>query len=263
MNRHVLALVVALLLVTSGCLGGVQAPGQADRRSDTVQAITDANHTDIDELFGEHYHTLENTSSFTAVVNHYDNSSLTVVETVTADSESRRVLTIRDAVDRDVTVNQFTNATGRYYYQSGNASSASMYSTSPSPPNVSFQRIAVGEHPYLPPNLVLARFDFEFVGQRDGAYVFEADSLKPREEMTLPDWYWNVNDATNASATLVVEESGLIRHISTSVTLDNRDVVTTTGYEIHVSRLDQTSVSKPSWVEEAVAADGRVGNQSA
>lgn len=265
MSRHVSALAVVLLFVTSGCLSGVQAPGQADAHSDVVQTVTDANHTDVEELYTAHFSTLENTSGYRVVGEYRDNGSLVGGTTVTVDNEDRRVLQRTRYVydERRETATSYVNESGRYLRYPTNESGTHTYRFGRIPEQMAFERVALFEHPSLPPDLVLARFDFEFVGQRDGAYAFEADGLKPREEMTLPHWYWEVNDTTDASATLVVEESGLIRHLSTSVTVNNRGVVTTTGYEIHASRLDQTSVSKPPWVEEAVAADGRAANQSA
>jgi len=94
---------------------------------------------------------------------------------------------------------------------------------------------------------ILSQWDFEYAGFEDGAYVFEADSVTADEDAPGVD----VSNVVSTSATLVVEESGLVRSMRVAATVERDGERETMRATADYAGVNETTVETPDWVAEA------------
>ncbi|MFB6071506.1 MAG: hypothetical protein ABEJ88_00900, partial [Halobacterium sp.] len=96
---------------------------------------------------------------------------------------------------------------------------------------------------------VLPRYDFEYVGREDGAYRFEADAATPADD-TGGGIRLDLANATDAHATLVVSEDGVIRRVKYDVTIERDGETRRVVYVSTYSGINATTVSEPAWTSK-------------
>lgn len=252
MHRASPALTVALLLFVAGCFGGLQAPEHEYSESEVVSTVTDMNASDARRLLNTHWRTLGNTTSYRGRYVSEDGDER-YRRTVVVDRDADRYLERK--VDGGDESALFLNETARYTRYRG-PDDDYQYEVRPS------QRFADGRIFFrgvpLPDETVLVRYDFEYVGRTDGGFVFEADGLVDPESVEYGHFYWNMQDATSASARLLVDERGFVRSFTSNVTLQEQSGVvertSTQSFRMRIWTVNGASAEKPDWVSRAEAA---------
>ena len=258
MTRLVVAVAVVAFVVLAGCTGG--STDVSTTGTNTTGATTTATLSDLTEqswvasnesvvyerLFERHRRVLANASSyeftrdFQAGTGHRTDGIA-----VNRDAE-RALLSITGQYDDAKRVQEKFVANGTVYSKSGAAEDAKYTSEDAGLTGGEFNHFVREQTRIGTVRSAAETFEFEYVGVEDGAYVFEADSVQPSEEAS-----YDAESVTAASGRLVVAESGYVRELSVSLTVDGADgerhaelTVTTTG-------VNETTVSEPPWVEKA------------
>ncbi|MFC3476654.1 DUF7537 family lipoprotein [Halobacterium litoreum] len=240
MNRRVLAIAVAVLVALAGCSagplgGGSSAPDVSE------QSWTDGEEVNVTAVFEAHADAAADLSSF-----EYE-SATTVASggeravTLALNNESERALKTTEPAGENADVRRSFFANDTVYVNAGDGESRAYTE------DTNFTRF-VDRGAALPaaPE-ILAQWDFEYEGFEDGAFVFEADSATADEDAPGID----VTNVVSTNATLVVEESGLVRSMQVSATVERdgeRETLTTSA---EYDSLNETTVETPDWVDEA------------
>nr|WP_232700330.1 hypothetical protein [Halobacterium wangiae] len=98
----------------------------------------------------------------------------------------------------------------------------------------------------LPLPAVVASFDYEFSGHRDGAYVFESDSLESAEDASYVPW--KREHVERVSARLVVDDRGFVRAYSLRVRFQDSGTAASQSLEFRVTGVNETRVTPPDWL---------------
>lgn len=253
MKRQVLAAVVALLAVSAGCTGNVQPTDKEYTEDEVVSLVTDMNTTDAQELQRTHWETLANASSYHARYASREGGSDRYQRTLVVDRTDREY--VEHWEDGDARYGDiFVDESGHYrrYVTPGN--DTYQYTVRRASHETFVEESVFASKVPLPDDTVLERYDFEYVGSQEGAFVFEADSLVPRSEVSYPQFYWDMEDVTNASARLVVDQRGYVRSFTSTLTFERGGSESTREVTVTVTRFGEASTERPGWVDNATAA---------
>lgn len=248
MTRRVVAVAVVAFVVLAGCTGGSTDGESTDLPEVTEQSWVAANGSvDYEQLLKRHDNVMANASSYEFRQHHDSNTDSTTVTSIAVNRERERaLLSISADVDGTERVQETFVMNDTVYSKSGSADDPEYTSQEENVTGEDFDRF-VGQQTQLPmTGDVLDAFEFEYVGVEDGAYVFEADSVRPSDETSF-----DAENATAASGRLVVAEAGYVRELTLSLTVDGADGEQSTDLTVETVGVNETTVSEPPWVEKA------------
>lgn len=206
--RKVPALAITILLLTAGCADYV---GSESKQAEQFEDVDFSNTSQVDSLFEHHHQELANTSSYTANATYHRNGSIHRYERI---SVVRSEKTAR-IVDR--------------YFSSGDVQ----------------ERIVSGdefrEHgPWpnavqLPIPSFVTGFQFEQVEQTGDAISYKANGVNPDAPIA---------EAESASGKLVLNNDGIITHLSFTIEYEAGHELESRSYEYDVEEIDGAKMNE-------------------
>jgi hypothetical protein len=252
-KRQALAAVVALLAVSAGCSGNVQPPDKEYTEDEIVSLVTDMNASDAQRIQRTHRNTLANASSYYGRYVSEEGGADRYQRSLVVDRADREY--VEHWEDGDARYGDiFVDESGHYrrYVTPGN--DTYQYTVREASHETFGEKSVFASKVPLPDDTVLERYDFEYVGSKEGAFVFEADSLVPHSEVSYSQFYWDMEDVTNASARLVVDQRGYVRSFTSAVTFERGGSESTREVTVSVTRFGEATTERPGWVDNATAA---------
>lgn len=258
MSRRIVAVAVVALVVLAGCTGGsVDGTTTSHKSEETttaaLSAATDqpwvaANESiTADALLETHNAVLANASSYEFSQRLDSSRSGTTETTIAVNRERERALlsisvpSEQDGMER---IQETFVADGTLYSKSGTPGDPNYGRQDENMTGTDFQRFVDQQSRLETTGGVLDAFEFEYVGVDDGAYVFEADSVRPSEETSF-----DAENVTAASGRLVVDEAGYIHEMTLSLTVDTAEGEQDAALNVTTTGVNETTVSEPSWTE--------------
>jgi hypothetical protein len=266
MSRRVAVVAVVALVALAGCSGGsLGGPtGASDATADGAATSTEAPKTTLpdvteqpwvygnetvayERLFDAHEAALANASSFVFSRHSESNTGATTQSRIAVRNDAQRAnLSVTTSFSNTTRIQNTFVANGTVYAESGTADDRQYSRDDQNLTGEAFDEFVAEQSRIQVPPGVLQAFTFEYAGTAEGAYVFEADSVRPSDETSF-----DAENVTAASATLVVDGDGFVRELSISLTVDGPDGEASATATVRATGVNETTVVEPSWTDEA------------
>lgn len=251
MSNRLSAVVVVTLVLLAGCSGGLPGGDSGDGESTDLPSVAeqswvdDNESVDYERLQQSHANAVANASSFKYAQNSSTENGAESTSSILVDRDAETVLlkatSARDGTEQvqntyvaDGVAYSQSGTDGEYQYGSQNVTSEQ------------FERLVDQQSQLRTTGGVFDALEFEYVGTEAGAYRFEADSIAASEETSF-----DADNATESSATLVVDEDGYVQTLSLTLTVEQGDSASTASLSFSTTGVNETTVEEPSWTDEA------------
>lgn len=269
-RRHVAALSLALLLVVSGCSGllsgdGTPADGGGATPTATPAPATptpvpftypdgysETGITDSQDAAGAHTDGALSHDSFTvsyrAAVQTPDRS-VQVNFTQQVNTVERRAHLVSAVTGRTNIAQYYANDTV-YVRSESPSTNQTSYTSRQQPLNLE----QVTGTQFVAPAVANASYGEAAVVERDGETLVRYESQELTNATGLLGSGISTENVTSFSATLLVDEDGVVRRVEYRATVDRPGGERTLEVVVEVSELDSTTVQRPDWVDRAASS---------
>lgn len=269
-RRHVAVLSLALLLVVSGCSGllsGDATPADGGEATSTATPAP-ATPTPVPFTYPDGYSETGVTDSEAAAGAHTDgilsHDSFTVSYRAAVQTPNRSVQVdftqqVNTVERRAHLVSAVTGGTNIAQYYANDT--VYVRSESPSTNQTSYtsrqQTLNLEEFTgtqFVAPAVANASYGEAAVVERDGETLVRYEARELTNATGLLGSDTSTENVTSFSATLLVDEDGVVRRVEYRATVDRPGGERTLEVVVEVSELDSTTVQRPDWVNRAASS---------
>lgn len=261
MSSRVTTIAVIVLVLLAGCAGGPlgsdpTTPDDAANESDAQTSTTTAELADVtqqawvqanqtiafERLMQRHSEELANASSYTFSRHLDSNTGSATTSRIAVNHERERANLTITAVEGDREQHQRTFVANGSVYATSESDPANVAGQDANMTGEKFDEFVAAQSHISPLGGTLAAFEWAYVDVEDGAYVFEADSVAASEQTSF-----DADNVTAASGRLVVDERGVVRELSLSLTVEMEDGEQSASVSVETVSVNETDVEEPSW----------------
>lgn len=253
MRRQALVVSVVLLTILAGCnafISGGSGPGAGtDLPPVADQSWTDGEQVAFQQVMANQRSLVVNATSVRHTFRFVAMDGTTTREVLSTNRSSQRLNLSISVSGPETEQSQATFVADGTMYSKMNGENGPQYGQREDEVSTEqFESIIRGQAQPRFGAQTLEQWNFEYVGTTNGAYHFEADNLRSNATTVLG---FGAEYVTTSNATLVIDERGFVRQISVSMTLEHNGETNSVRMSSAYAGVNETTVSEPSWTDEA------------